>query len=189
MTDYFRYAVRRIDDNSKLIDDVFVIRRQTSPPAQYLWKGDDGSWYTHEKAPDLLLATIPVPPGTGPYAAVFTLGKSAFIKIRNSAWIRSHSKPGLMGCTDEHVTLAWLAERRDRLSFAIPKVLHFQREEDAEYLITSSVPGTLADAWRGMPGDERRHYAGRIIDICEKLASTWTSNAMTGVDGRRLFEN
>ncbi|EJT79085.1 hypothetical protein GGTG_04174 [Gaeumannomyces tritici R3-111a-1] len=89
-----------------------------------------------------------------------------------------------------YVTLAWLADRRDRLSSAIPNVIHFQREEDAEYLITSSVPGALLkDVWRGMPEDERRHLAGRIIEICEEPASTWASNAMSGVDGWRLFEN
>ncbi|KAL8319219.1 hypothetical protein RB597_006146 [Gaeumannomyces tritici] len=40
-----------------------------------------------------------------------------------------------------------------------------------------------------MPEDERQHLAGRNIDICEELALTWASSAMTGVDGRRLFEN
>ncbi|KLU89634.1 hypothetical protein MAPG_08605 [Magnaporthiopsis poae ATCC 64411] len=176
----------------------FITRRQSTPPAQYLcWKDDDGFWYTHEEAPDPLPATTPLPPGShirkvwdaGDSEVEFTFGKNAVLKIKDMARIRKGCVQ-FRDCTEEHVTLAWLAERRDRLSFAVPDILHFSRREGREYTIVSCPTNTfLSDMWRGSSEDEKQHYAGRIIEICEEMASAWSSNSMTGVDaGHGLLE-
>lgn len=196
MAGHIRDAPRQIDGDSWLIDEAFIIRRRGTPPAQYLWKDDDGFWYTHEKAPNPLPAATPLPPGShirkvwdaGDSQVEFTFGKNAVLKIEDMVRIRK-SCAQFRDCTEERVTLAWLAERRDRLSFAVPEMLHFSRREGREYTIVSCPTNTfLSDVWRGSSEGEKRHYAGRIIEICEEMASAWSSNSMTGVDGRPLAE-
>lgn len=138
-----------------------------------------------------------MPPGShirkvhdaGDAEVAFTFGNGALLKIRDMARVHK-SCPQLRDCTEEHVTLAWLAERRGRPIPAVPETPHPARGESRDYLIVSRLPGTvLADVWRGLSEGEKRHYASRVIEICEELASAWSSNTMTEVDGRLLGDS
>jgi hypothetical protein len=185
---HVRDSVRQIDCNAWLVGDQFIIRRQRPAPAEFLWEDSDGFWYTLSDAVPPLPPSTPLPADShirqvhdaGDASAVWSFG-DAFLKIKLTP-------PDFRNTTKEHTTLEWLARHREQLSFAVPRVLHHAETDDRSYLLITRVPGqVLADAWRTLHEDDKRHYVRRIVDICREL-SVWQSSAMTGVDGGEFPE-
>ncbi|KAK8038417.1 Protein kinase-like (PK-like) [Apiospora phragmitis] len=184
MVNHVRKSVQELDEDSWLIGDQFILRRQRSPPAKYLWE-DNGFWYT--LSDDI---SSPLPPATplssdshirqvhdaGDASAVWSFG-GVFLKVKLCPKAEE-------AATKEHTTLRRLAEKR--LSFAIPEVLHHVQADDRSYLLISRVPGqVLADAWRTMKEDEKEHYVQRIFEIFQELRQL-TSDSITGIDGAQF---
>ncbi|KAF4470695.1 kinase-like domain [Fusarium albosuccineum] len=90
------------------------------------------------------------------------------------------------GCTREGVTLNWLANQK--LSFAIPRVLHYSEDDDQSYLFSTRLPGiTINSAWPSMDEDHRQYYVQQVVEICIQL-SAHSSAEIGGVDGAQLAD-
>ena len=120
MAGLVRDSVKQIREDSWLIGDKVILDRNFSLVPNYLWKSDDGSYYTVSNAP------IPPPPANplpsdsmirlvhdaGDASAVWSFGE-VFLKVK----LFQDRK----AATGEHTTLEWVAKKEP--SFDIPKVL------------------------------------------------------------------
>jgi len=79
MAAHVREPVKQIDKNSWLIGTKSILRRRSSPLAEYLWKDNNGFWYS------LLNATSPLP-AAGPLPSASHIRQVNDAEDASAAW-------------------------------------------------------------------------------------------------------
>lgn len=183
-SNHVRNSIRQIDGDSWLIGGTLVLHRTLSAE-KFLWKDtQDGYYYSiSQSRRDVFTTELPtnshiqlVHQGAH-VSAVWSLG-DAYLKVK---LLQDRTK-----ATGEAATLNWLSTKE--ASFVIPEALHYWKEGDRSYLITSRLSGTtLAKAWRGMHENDKQYYVSTIANACKQM-TRWTSHAISGVDGGELAD-
>ncbi|KAJ5543198.1 hypothetical protein N7535_005627 [Penicillium sp. DV-2018c] len=185
MDDPVRASIKEVDGNTWLIGPLQLRRSKGYRETSTWYDQDDDLSYTLTDAPVPRPVTVPLPANdptiklvydAGDSSAVWSVGKSAFCKVKLS----------VAGTTSEAATLDFVHGLRP--DFDIPKVFHQTEDNDRSYLFLSRVPGrTLADAWPTLDGKWRDHYMNAVVRICEFLASR-EGDTLCGVDGKNVLE-
>lgn len=105
---------------------------------------------------------IPLPPSLESFVVgrewvADTIGESGgqVFRIGADAWLKYGAGRTARDIVDEHARLCWLQGR-----IAVPRVLHFSATEDAAWLLSSALPGRMAQDWlEESPGDRERIVA------------------------------
>jgi hypothetical protein len=184
MPGHVRDSLKEIDENSWLIDNKLLLQRLASAQ-DYMWKDSNGWHFTVSDAPSPLPETKPLSPDS-PLKLVYDVGDASVVFDLGDAFLKVKKRHEFRDITPEPVTLRWLADRK--LSFPVPKALYYTEDNDRIYFIVSRVRGkSIDEAWREMDGEQKQQCVSRVAEICQEL-SAWTSDAITGVDGARVFE-
>lgn len=186
MTSHVRECLKQIDENSWLIDDKLLLRRSRSlEAADTLWSDEEGWHFSIMNAPALPPIASPLSSDSFP-RLVYDVGDASVVFSIGDALLRVKDRHPFQGVTPEPVTLRWLADRK--LSFPVPRTLHYTENANRIYFIVSRVPGkTIDEAWRDLTDEQKEHCVTRVAQICQELA-VWTSNTISGVDGNMLFD-
>lgn len=186
MVGHVRDSVQQVDENSWLIDGKLLLRRrQTLEGADYLWKDGQGWYFTITKASTPPPCAAALSPDSFP-KLIYDVGDASVVFDFGDALLRVKDHHPFRGVTPEPATLSWLADRR--LSFPVPRTLHYTEDAERVYFIVSRVPGrSIDEAWRDLNDDQKEHCVKRVAQICIEL-SAWTSKTLSGVDGNLLFD-
>lgn len=185
MDDPVRASIKEVDGNTWLIGPLQLRRSKGYRETSTWYDKDDDLSYTLTNAPVPRPVTVPLPANdptiklvydAGDSSAVWSVGKSAFCKVKMS----------VAGATSEAATLDFVHGLRP--DFDIPKVFNQTKDNGRSYLFLSRVRGrTLADAWSTLDGKWRDHYMNAVVRICKFLASR-EGDKLCGVDGRNVLE-
>ncbi|KAG8408401.1 hypothetical protein J3459_017812 [Metarhizium acridum] len=182
-----RESIREIDQNSWLIGGKILLSRASLSDCD--WQDGNGAGFKISDAPSPLPESRPLSPTSeiklvydaGDVSAVFSVG-DVFCKARIL---------DIPDVTREHVTLAWMHERRREQdwSFSIPNVIHHAEYDGRYYIFLGRVRGQTIDSiWETLDESKRQQYAERIGDACVEMAKYTGNGMMSGVDGNALAE-
>lgn len=179
-------SIREISDNSWLIADNFLLRRQeTASPSLASWSDENGAFYV------LSTASAPIPktrvlPATSGLQKVYDAGDASAVWRVGEAFIKLKDLI-TPNATREHTTLQYLWDKHP-LDFNIPEVYYYADLGERYLIILGRLPGlTLNEIWYEMDETARQVCVSRIANICMSL-TTWTGKSISGVDGNQLTE-
>ncbi|KLU83168.1 hypothetical protein MAPG_02233 [Magnaporthiopsis poae ATCC 64411] len=157
------------------------------PPDSTTWSDGAGGLYVASQAPQPPPDSHPLPKGrfdvlydVGDVHVTFAIGE-AVLKAQILPWQFPNR-------TLEHITIAWLRDRKPAFSFGLPEVLRHDVSHGRYYLFLKKIPHrTLGKAWHQMDEAKKHLCVDRIAEICDELA-VWQGNSVSSIDGGDMQE-